>query len=91
MVRDNVVLIKGWFDRTLSLFMKDVVNDKQLALLHVDCDLYSSTKTIFDIFEINIRPGTIIVFDELFNYTGSANMRLRYLLSFSTRRRRNMK
>jgi hypothetical protein len=36
----------------------------------VDCDLYSSTKTIFRLFRDRIRPGTVIVFDEFFNYPG---------------------
>ena len=35
-----------------------------IALLHVDCDLYSSTKTIFDNLHPYIKKGTIIVFDE---------------------------
>ena len=42
----------------------------QVALLHVDCDLYSSTKLLFDSFINEIRPGTIIVFDELLNFDG---------------------
>ena len=41
-----------------------------ISLLHVDCDLYSSTKTIFDRLNDWIVPGTIIVFDEYFNYSG---------------------
>jgi len=34
---------------------------------HIDCDLYSSTKTVFDWLKPRIRAGTI-VFDEYFNY-----------------------
>jgi hypothetical protein len=37
--------------------------------MHVDCDLYSSTKTIFDALGSRLQPGTIIVFDELVSYT----------------------
>ncbi len=33
----------------------------------VDCDLYSSTKTIFAETRALLAPGTIIVFDEYFN------------------------
>ncbi len=36
--------------------------------MHIDCDLYSSTKTIFDNLAEQIVPGTVIVFDEYFNY-----------------------
>ena len=40
--------------------------------LHVDCDLYSSCKTAFEVFGHRIVPGTIIVFDEFYNYPGSS-------------------
>lgn len=36
--------------------------------MHIDCDLYNSTKTIFDNLAPRIKSGTIIVFDEYFNY-----------------------
>jgi hypothetical protein len=67
-VRKNVVLIKGWFDKTLPVFLKD--HSQRVAFLHVDCDLYSSTKTIFDLLGSQIQDGTVIVFDEYFNYAG---------------------
>jgi len=67
-VRSNVTLVKGWFDKTLPEFLKQHPGDA--AFIHVDCDLYSSTKTIFDCLESRIKPGTIIVFDEYFNYPG---------------------
>ncbi|MDB5191243.1 MAG: hypothetical protein JWQ96_806 [Segetibacter sp.] len=62
----NVVLHKGWFNETLPLFVQQ--NSQPLALLHVDCDLYSSTKVIFDFMKHRIIEGTIIIFDEYFNY-----------------------
>lgn len=52
---------------------------QRLGLLHVDCDLYSSTKTVFEHFKSNIRPGTIIVFDELLNFEGFEKHELRAL------------
>lgn len=67
-VEANVQLIKGWFDQTLPDFKAK--NNRKLAYLHVDCDLYSSTQTIFNILKDNIVEGTVIVFDEYFNYPG---------------------
>jgi hypothetical protein len=66
-VRDNVILIKGWFKDTIPQFAK-IQKDKPIALMHVDCDLYSSTKQIFDNLANNIVAGTVIIFDELINY-----------------------
>jgi hypothetical protein len=40
------------------------------ALLHVDCDLYSSTKIALAWFAENRVPGAIVVFDEFFGYEG---------------------
>ena len=54
-VRSNVVLHKGWFEDSLPAFAKD--NDDKIAFLHVDCDLYSSTKTIFEYFGDKIEIG----------------------------------
>jgi hypothetical protein len=67
-VRPNVILHKGWFDETLPDFVAE--NPGPVAFLHVDCDLYSSTKTIFQYVGDRIVPGTVIVFDEYFNYPG---------------------
>ncbi len=67
-VQRNVGLIKGWFSDTLGDFLKK--HSGPVAFLHVDSDLYSSAKTIFECLEERIGPGTFIVFDEYFNYPG---------------------
>jgi hypothetical protein len=67
-VRPNVRLHKGWFDQTLPGFVRE--HNDPVAFLHVDCDLYSSTRTIFDILGDRIGRGAVIVFDEYFNYPG---------------------
>lgn len=67
-VRPNVELMKGWFSETIPSFMSR--HDEDICFLHVDCDLYSSTKTIFDLLGDRIAPGCVIVFDEYFNYPG---------------------
>ena len=69
-VRSNCKLIVGWFDQTLPGFKADCIKNEPIALLHVDCDLYSSTVTILKNLKDNIVPGTVIVFDEYMNYPG---------------------
>ncbi len=68
-VRENCKLIVGWFDQTLPIF-KNRIENNAIALLHVDCDLYSSTVTILNNLKDNIVPGTVIIFDEYINYPG---------------------
>lgn len=68
-VRKNVRLIKGYFKDTLPGFVAQHAG-RSISYLHIDCDLYSSTKTIFDNIRHMIGPGTVIVFDEYLNYPG---------------------
>lgn len=63
---DNVKLIKGFFEDTLPVFVKKY--DADVALLHIDSDLYSSAKTIFKYLGNRIKKGTIIIFDEINDY-----------------------
>lgn len=67
-VNENVRLVKGRFNETLPEFVKE--HTEPCAFIHVDCDLYSSTKTIFDNLKNQIVSGTVIAFDEYFNYPG---------------------
>lgn len=69
-VRSNCELVVGWFDQTLPGFKNNRIKNGPIALLHVDCDLYSSTVTILNNLRENIVPGTVIVFDEYINYPG---------------------
>jgi len=67
-VNSNVELIKGWFDETLVNFIK--IQNKKISFIHIDVDLYSSTKYIFDTLKDYIDTDCIIIFDELVNYPG---------------------
>ena len=68
-VRWNCYLNVGWFNETLPHW-KMKHGDRPLLLLHVDCDLYSSTRTVLTELRKNIVPGTVIIFDEYLNYPG---------------------
>src|SRR6478752_6337602 len=65
-VPGNVRLHRGLFDASLPPWLKD--NSGPAAFVHVDCDLYSSTQTIFTLLADRIAPGTVILFDEYFNF-----------------------
>jgi len=67
-VRDNVSLVKGFFEDTLPGWCEEHKEEK-VAFLHDDCDLYSGTVTIFENLKPMLQNGTVIVFDELYNYT----------------------
>lgn len=61
-VPDNVRLHVGLFEDTLPGFLEG--EPGPLRLTNIDCDLYSSTVTIFDNLAERIVPGSVIVFDE---------------------------
>jgi hypothetical protein len=69
-VSSNVKLHKGWFDETIKQFLSGRPETEFISYLHVDCDLYSSTRQIFDDLAHLFVDGTVIVFDEYFNYPG---------------------
>jgi len=60
-VIEGVEFFKGWFNDTIHQYKKIA---QPISLLHVDCDLYSSTITVLYELREFIMPGTIIVFDE---------------------------
>jgi hypothetical protein len=64
----NARLHVGWFDATLPGFL--AAEAGPCAFIHVDCDIYSSTATVFRLLGERIIPGTVILFDEYFNYPG---------------------
>jgi len=65
-VRKNVTLVKGLFHDTIPVFLSQ--QKGAVGFLHIDSDLYSSAKTVFDLLGERLRPGTVIVFDDYFNY-----------------------
>jgi hypothetical protein len=64
----NAELVIGWFADTLPGFVAQ--HQDPVSFLHVDCDLYSSTVDILTNLRPHIAPGTVIVFNEYYNYPG---------------------
>lgn len=62
-VEENVRLHVGFFEASLPRWL--ATEDGPVSFLHLDCDLYSSTSIALDLLNPRIRPGTVIVFDEL--------------------------
>jgi len=65
-VPDNVKLVVGRFDQTLPTWLSH--HPGRASLIHIDCDLYQATVDVFKNLRPRIQSGTIIVFDEYWNY-----------------------
>lgn len=70
-VNSNVSLIKGLFNDTLLEFLSK--NNEFLSFIHIDCDLYSSTKYVLEAIKSRLTNNTILLFDEFYNYPGCEN------------------
>lgn len=61
-VPENVMLHQGWFDQTLPEFLSQY--KEPIRLINIDCDIYSSTKSVLDLLAPRIESGAVIIFDE---------------------------
>ena len=69
-VPKNVKLHVGWFEDTLPKFLEQ--HEGSVRFVNVDCDIYSSTKTVLDLLAPRMVSGSVIVFDE---YIGNEHWR----------------
>ena len=62
----NADFVDGWYEDSLPDFDFARVD---IGLVHIDCDLYSSTATVLEHIGPHLHPGTYVVFDEWHGYT----------------------
>ena len=84
-VASNVELVCGLFHETLPPFLNG--HPETALLIHIDCDLYSSAKTVLDLMNVRLQEGTIVVFDEFFNYPGWQDGEAKAFLEFAEQER----
>jgi predicted O-methyltransferase YrrM len=65
---DGAELVVGWFDDTLPSFLAS--HPGTVDFLHVDGDLYSSAVTVLTLVGPRLLAGSVVVFDEFFNWPG---------------------
>jgi hypothetical protein len=68
-VENNVKLIVGKVQETLPVFLKKH-SDKKINFIHLDLDTYSATKLVLQNIKPFLNEGCILLFDELYNYSG---------------------
>jgi O-methyltransferase len=67
---EKPVIIEGYFS--------DVGDDfnaicSKVSIIHIDCDLYEATRDALNLVRGKIQDGTIIMFDDWFNFKASSN------------------
>lgn len=77
-VQQNVKLISGWYDGpqgTVQPFFQNYLS--RVGFVHIDCDIYSSTKVILHHMHNFLQKNVVIQFDELINCDNSHNHELK--------------
>jgi hypothetical protein len=59
---ENVTLHAGWFADTLPAFLDR--HSGAVRFANIDCDLYSSARSVLELLADRIVTGSVIVFDE---------------------------
>lgn len=79
----GATLVPGLFADTLPRIVWDGL--RTVGLVHIDCDLYSSTATVLEHIGPHLRPGCYVVFDEWHGYDGAAQHEQRAWREFADR------
>lgn len=83
-INSNVRIMVGLFENTIPPFIATMMKkDDNVAFLHIDCDLYSSTKTILENFYPYIGADTVIAFDEVHRTRKALNGEMKAFKEFS--------
>lgn len=72
-IESNAELVVGYFNETLSTFLQDHVGEQgldQVRFVHLDADLYTSTRDVLTTLGPYILPGCLIVIDDFVNFPG---------------------
>jgi hypothetical protein len=70
MPRQAYEVVPGWYDSTLR---PDASGPRpnDISLAYVDCDLYSSTRTVLEFLEPRLKHGMILVLDDYYSCTSA--------------------
>lgn len=74
-------LIKGLFGDTLPSWVP--TQKTPLGFIHMDADLYSSTILALNALHPLVVPGSVILFDEYYNYSGWKNHEYKAFLEYA--------
>lgn len=59
---NRVQIVKGWFEDTLPTWASEYQG--KAALIHIDCDMYKSTKTVLKYIDHIINSDTLVLLDD---------------------------
>lgn len=70
----RVITVPGWFKETVNKDTWSKYGIRSAAIVNVDSDLYESAKTILDATTSVMVDGTVLIFDDWYNFRGNPNL-----------------
>ena len=70
---DKYELVPGFYEETLCDGLHRRLDGRTAAIVYIDCDLYRSTSLVLSFMERYFVNGTILCFDDFYNYKAVAN------------------
>ncbi|MGH9450708.1 MAG: TylF/MycF/NovP-related O-methyltransferase [Terriglobia bacterium] len=70
----KVVAIEGWFEKTCQEETIKQHGIKAASIVHIDCDLYESTKLVLKFIEPLLVDGTVLIFDDWYCFRGNPDL-----------------
>ncbi len=67
----NVRFFKGYFEQTLTEDLRRSLKEFPPSFVNIDVDYYTSCKLVLDFIGPILQEGTIIYFDDIFEYLGN--------------------
>jgi O-methyltransferase len=69
-------LIKGFYNNSLTPELRQSLLKRGLraSIVYIDCDLYESTRDVLEFLAPFLQDGTILCFDDYYNYRGRPDM-----------------
>ena len=70
-IAPNVKFIKGYYEKTLTVQLRNSLIDYPPSVVNVDVDYYTSAKTVLEWVYPLTQDGTIFYFDDIWEYLGN--------------------
>jgi O-methyltransferase len=64
-------LISGFYEESLDTTLRRGRSETSAASGYIECDLYSSTRVVLEFVKEFFVDGTVICFDDYYNYKGN--------------------
>ena len=71
---NKVVTVAGWFEETCTEETIRKFGMRKASIIHIDCDLFSSTKVALEFIKPLLLDGTVIIFDDWYCFRGNPRL-----------------